>query len=55
MGFSGLAGGGPRRCVRCRGFHFVNKTTEAHEMTFFETPTGVTLAQAKTALEIIAG
>ena len=33
------------------GFHFVNKTTEAHEMTFFKTPTGVTLAQAKTALE----
>ncbi len=36
-------------------FHFVNKTTEAHEITFFKTPSGVTLAQAKTALENVDG
>lgn len=36
-------------------FHFVNKTTEAHEMTFFKTPTGGTLAQAKKALENVDG
>ena len=36
-------------------FHFVNKTTESHEMTFFKTPTGVTLAQAKKALENVDG
>ena len=37
------------------GFHLVNKTTEAHEITFFKTPTGVTLAQALTALENVDG
>lgn len=37
------------------GFRFVNKTTEAHEITLFKTPRGVTLAQAKKALENVDG
>lgn len=40
---------------RNMALHFVNKGTEAHEITFFKTPPKVTLAQAKAALENVDG
>jgi hypothetical protein len=36
-------------------FHFVNKGSEAHELTFFKTPKGVTFAQALVALQNVDG
>lgn len=37
------------------GFRFVNKTNEAHEITLFKTPKGLTIAGAKKALENVDG
>lgn len=36
-------------------FRFLNRSSEAHDMKLYKTPSGVTLAQAKAALENVDG